>query len=614
MSSLYILYKKPSLRGLFTFISLILVCILPVALFRIGYKFTFVSKELVLLVILNLLFVGFSFSRIKDIKLSCLQVLLLVATFPIFLFNGSGHPLAILTLYLILVLLLPIMFSVDNIFILVAWSAMIATIVSFYQYWSTAYGVVPGWLELSRHTSRLAGVFGQPNLFACLIVVGLFSWLQVLWQKFGFKGWSWFYQLPVVLFFWALLLTGSKAGLLAFVSALLLLGWGLVRAYEFRLLRFFITQFLWSISLAIILFLLIQPPDMQIIQNRTIDFTEQSASTGTRLIYYGSALAMGSEHLLTGVGLGGYRRLLGSYMVAVAERLHIPYDSISDTLWAHNDFFQVFAECGLFVTLFLLIIILVVLFKSAPTNNMRALFCYCAIWSFFIFMQFGHPFNDHVLVFYFVFLTAGAQQLASNQFELQIAKKIILILLVPAIFFVNFYVISNATNMYYLNRYKNSVAASFPLNVDKLTSLDKKFNYHGLTGDPLVGWEFQYAHLQALSNYAIKYADATLAEYLIPQFEKFQFEHKSSNLNYLLARLYFLVGKYSAGKKTAELAFALNPSMFHYSNFGHICLVFDISRREKKSVSQLLGEKYFLELKLNKVIREDMLDENSCAL
>ncbi len=54
--------------------------------------------------------------------------------------------------------------------------------------------------------------------------------------------------------------------------------------------------------------------------------------------------------------------------------------------------------------------------------------------------------------------------------------------------------------------------------------------------------------------------------------------------------------------------------MYHYSNFGHICLVFDISRREKKPVNQLLGEDYFAVLKENKVFTMDILVDNFCAL
>ena len=54
--------------------------------------------------------------------------------------------------------------------------------------------------------------------------------------------------------------------------------------------------------------------------------------------------------------------------------------------------------------------------------------------------------------------------------------------------------------------------------------------------------------------------------------------------------------------------------MHGYINFGHICLVFDISRREKKSVVDLLGERYFSELLDNNVFSMDRLDENMIAL
>jgi hypothetical protein len=606
--------SKPSVRGLFFLILFLLACLLPISLFRVGYKFNFVSKELVLLLFINLLVLVAATTKINQFKIQLPQILLLLAATPVFLLNwGSVHLLAVLGLYLLLLLLIPEIIPVDRIFTWLAWSAMIATLFSFYQQWSTAYGVVPAWLELANPSSRMTGLFGQPNLFACLTVVGLFVWLQVLWQRFGQSRWRWFYQLPITIFFWALLLTGSKAGMLAFVSALLLLGWGLARAGEIKLIKFLAGQFAWCLSLGVVLFLLIQPPGIELIADRAIDFSGQGASSGARLVFGGSAVAMGFDHLWSGVGLGGYRRLLGSYMVPVAEWLHIPYDSISATLWAHNDFLHVFAECGLLAFLLLLFVFASVLLKLSPAKNPRALFCFCAIWSFVVFMQFGHPFNDHVLVFYLILLTAGALQLSPDGYVFKIPKKLTIAVLVPCLLFINFYIISHALDMYHLKGYLKSVSSS-PLTVERLSTLQDEQHYYELVSEPLVGWEFQYTHLQALGNYTVQHADPQLAAYLIPEFLKFQSEHASSVLTYQLSRLYFLVGNYAVCKETAEQAFALKPDMYHYSNFGHLCLVFDISRREKKPVNQLLSEEYFLELKEEKVFSMDMLDDNFCAL
>jgi O-antigen ligase len=606
--------RKPSFRGLFFLILFLLICLLPLALFRVGYKFSFVSKELVLLLFVNLLVLVAATTKINQFKIQLPQILLLLAATPVFLLNwGSFHLLAVLGLYLLLLLLIPEIIPADRIFIWLAWSATIATLFSFYQQWSTAYGVVPAWLELATPTNRMSGVFGQANLFACLVVVGLFSWLQVLWQRFGQAGWRWYYQLPVTIFFWALLLTGSRAGMLAFLSALLLLGWGLSRTGERQLLKFFALQLLWSLSFGLLLFLLLQPPGIEFIGDRTINFTETSSSTGQRLIYWGSSLSMGFDHLWTGVGLGGYRRLLGSYMVPVAEWMRIPYDSIGATLWGHNDFLHIFAECGLVVLLLLLFVFGRTLYKLLPSRNPQALFCFCAIWAFFIFMQFEHPFNDHVLVFFLIFLTAGSLQFSPEKFSWQIPKKLATALLVPCLFFINFYIISHALDMYRLKSYLQSVSSS-PLTVERLTTLQAEQRYDELVSDPLLGWEFQFTHLQALGNYTVQHADPQLAAYLIPEFLKFQSEHASSVLTYQLSRLYFLVGDYAVCKETADQAFALKPDMYHYSNFGHICLVFAISQREKIPVVQLLGKTYFDTLLENGVFKLNVLDAKLIAL
>lgn len=606
--------KKPSLRGLSFLLLFLLVCLLPVALFRIGYRFNFISKELVLLLFCNLLVVIAAATKIKRFNIQLPQLLVLLAATPVFFLNwGHFHLLAVLGLYLLLLLLLPETLPERTVFTWLAGSALLATLFSFYQHWAIAYEVVPAWLKLATPTSRMSGVLGQANLLACLIVVGLFSWLQALWQCFGRAGWRWFYQLPVTIFFWALLLTGSKAGMLALVSALLLSGWGLARAGERPLLKFFSAQLLWSLSLGLFLFMLVQPPGIEISSHRTVDFSEDSASSGSRLVFGGSALSMGFDHLWTGVGLGGYRRLLGSYMVPVAEWLRIPYDSVGMTLWAHNDFLHVFAECGLVVFLLLLLVFGRLFYKLSPVKNPQALFCFCAIWAFFVCMQFEHPFNDHVLVFFLVFLTAGALPLAQEKFALRISQKLLLMFILPCLFFINFYILAHALDMYNLKVYLQKVASSRPLTVARLTALRVEQRYHDLVRDPLRGWEFQFDHLQALGEYAVQHADPQLAAYLIPEFLKFQTEHSSSALTYQLSRLYFLVGDYAICKTTADQAFALKPNMYHYSNFGHLCLVFDISRREKIPVAQLLGKTYFDTLLENGVFKLNILDENLCA-
>ena len=605
-------FKKPSFRGLFLFL---LVCSLPIVLFRIGYKFNSISKELNLLIILDCIIVCYFMTKKESLVVRLPQILLLLATLPVFIINWpQPHLLAVMGLYLLLFLFVPDVLSTDNIFVFLACSTMVAVIVSFYQYWSMSLGVVPGWLELATVSNRLAGVLGQPNLMACLIVVGLFSWLQVLWQRVAQVDWCWFHQIPVVFFFWALMFTGSKAGLLAFVSSLLFLFWGLLRDDKLKLLKKILLHVGCGVSWGLLLFLVIRPPIIGIINARAIDFSTVDASSGSRLIFGASALHMGIDRPWVGVGLGGYRQELGRYMASTAERMHIPYDSVIATLWAHNDFLHIFAECGFIVSLILLFVFVFILFDLWPAKNSQALFCFCSIWSFFVFMQFGHPFNNHILVFYLVFLFVGALQLRTNSIELKFSKKMIVILLMPCLFFINYFIILNVHDMYYLKKYALDVSKLQPLRVDGLISLREKYGYDDLVSGVLTGWEFRYSHLIDLGNCAVKRRDRQLANYLIPEFEKYHILNNTHAHAYLLSHLYFQLGKYSECKKTADQAFMLKPDMYHYSNFGHICLVFDISRHDKIPVTQLLGEDYFLQLIEKKVFNVDVLDNNLCAL
>jgi O-antigen ligase len=84
-----------------------------------------------------------------------------------------------------------------------------------------------------------------------------------------------------------------------------------------------------------------------------------------RLIAYSTALAMGADHPLFGVGPGRYGSEFFEYQLIVRARFDLPFQSFSTRISygeAHNDFLQAFAETG-FVGLLLLLALLATLAK-----------------------------------------------------------------------------------------------------------------------------------------------------------------------------------------------------------------------------------------------------------
>lgn len=601
--------------GLFFILFFLCASILPIALFDIGYKSHFVSKELVLLVLVDLFFVYLLMVKQDVSKPSRAHYLIILPISIVCFYNyASPHLLAVCLLYLLLFMLVAPNLQIKNLFLLIAWSAMIATLFSFYQHWAIIYDVVPKWLSLTRELNQMVGVLGQPNLMACLIVTGLFAWLHCLWKKYGQQSWPWICQIPVVIFVWAFLLTGSRAGVLAVSSALLVACFALSRSGSLHTLKPCALRLLVGLVVAIVLFNLTPSGETGFVGARSLALGTSSVGSNGRLIFWGSAASMFLDYPWVGTGLGGFRRLLGSYMTPVAEGLKVPYDGISDTLWAHNDFLQVFAENGLLVGFSLIFFFTWMLWKLRPNQDQSKLFLFCALWSFMVFMLFGHPFNDYVLMFYLVLLVSAAMPSAETAYFSKRLRTPLLIVLAIAVVWVNWGIVTHAINMRDLKHYLKDASNSQPLTVERLVSAREKYSYESLLEEPLAGWEFRYQHLNTLALYAFEHRDAQMAAYLISEFEGFKSEHSSAKLTYQFSRLYYLVGEYTICKETADEAFLLKPDMYHYSNFGHICLAFDISRQKGIPVDQLLGDEVFYELKNKDFFMSNKLDANRIAL
>lgn len=614
--------KKPSVRGLFlSMIFLVLLSVLPVSLFRIGYKFNNISKELVLILILNILSLFFLLDIKKyKIRLSYFFtiniVLFFVATF---FWKLDFHSISLVSAYLLVGLLIYLMFETRALYLVLFSVLLVILLASFFQFWSMAYGVAPNYIKLIVSGPRMSGVLGQANITACAMVIGFYSWLMLLSSE-GFvkkpKGARVFYALPLSLFVWGLFLTGSKAGILSLVLSLLVLLFFLYRRNANQDLKYFCSISMKALLVAFILFFSIKVPFQTDEYLRGVDFSSGQAGTMTRIIFYFSAILIGADNFWFGSGLGGFRRLLGAYAVDVSEFLSIPYDHISETIWAHNDFLQIFAEfgiTGLFVLSALVVYMCVKLFTHNTTESSLLI---ATITAFLIFMQFGHPINDHVLAFVFVTILAICGNIARKRKDTAflLNKKYLVSVFLLALCFVNIGIIRHIYKMNRLQAYQQSVAALDSHKVSDVKSLRKIYDYDVLVDDPVYGWRFKYFQSRMWGKLIVDKFDRELADFFVPEVKMFLQNSHSYEIEYTLARILFIKGDYAEGAKRSMRAFSMKPDEFSYANFSHLCNVMHISRENNIEVFSLIDRDHLYELLDSGVLRRSLFDDNWRAI
>jgi len=171
---------------------------------------------------------------------------------------------------------------------------------------------------------RGGGTYADQNSFAMLFVVGL-PYIYYLGCYFKSKIKRYATWLIIPLGWHAIFLTGSRGGLVGIAVTLVVV---ILRSknkiiFGSIVLPLFLVAYIW------------QAGDVMRNRAQTIDEYETETSASTRLEAWGAAIEMIKKHPITGVGLA-------SFVTA------FPYFSDKDPRQAHNTFFQITAELGIF--------------------------------------------------------------------------------------------------------------------------------------------------------------------------------------------------------------------------------------------------------------------------
>ncbi|MCD6526837.1 MAG: O-antigen ligase family protein [Desulfuromonas sp.] len=342
----------------------------------------------------------------------------------------SSHPSSSFVAYLSLLAMIFGRLSLDHVFrdnirqsvyFLRCYSifSLIAAILGLFEYFSFSFlgkSTVPliPYLLPPNLGSRVVGTYGQPNLFALLLLSGLlvYVYLYLHDDEFCCCRLKWLCYLPFLTVAVSFFMTGSRAGQLALALTFLPLSWLVVRqrylaADVLRHRRFF------KLAATIVLaYLLVYGLNEFFSLKCVRELGDTGASIETRFLLWMAAILIFLDYPLLGVGLDNYKFYLPEYANKAHDVLgFVQYEAMGYTGWAHNEVLQLLCEGGVVVGLVLLLALsglfgqLLVFAVRRQQWSPLKLYSHLFLFPFVIHSMFSWPFrHPALLVLFFTFL------------------------------------------------------------------------------------------------------------------------------------------------------------------------------------------------------------------
>lgn len=565
------------------------------------YSYTFVTQEIFIILFLNVFVMVFCVALHKTLSLSVPHGLLLLMWF-IATFNNFNHHavVATFTAYLVIVFIGSEQFFWLRTSIIVSFIAIIAAAVSIGLYNGACLGVYP------YFSARLGGMYGQPNLLAALLLLGLFHYGHLL---FVLKRQSWFYFIPVLLLSTTLFMTGSRAALVAVCLVLLIT----VCKWRDRVLKGrqrFVISFFLVVAAGYAIASLVG--DISLAERVSTSAFGEGGGVYKRLVYWLAGVLMGVEHLSSGVGAGGYPALLGDYAVRAAHILHLPYRYVGQTLWAHNDLIHIFAEYGVFVGGLFLTFIVFIGMNTWRHLSRVVFFPFLAFVTFIVVMCFGHPLYSPGLAFAACLAILPLLGRYKGR-RFCVAKKIYVPVFLLLLVIINIYMLDHFNNTYSLNQFHQYWDKSSAPLLDRYQQGEQLY-LHGTMDDSLYGWRFKHNLYCNLARLAKEKDDRKLAGYIRPQMIKYAEQNRFSTFLFALSQVDYVLGDYDQAKTYAREASARKPDVDKYFDMVHLCNILIISHNNGIPLKQLMPEDIFSKMTEQKRLRPRQFDSDGIAL
>jgi len=253
-------------------------------------------------------------------------------------------------------------------------------------------------------SSRVGGIYGQPNQTALLLLVSVIAFIgsygpgKISNQRFK----QLCIDIGMLLVSTAFFLTRSSAGLLALALFL-----GVFCLLVCRRKIIFNNRSLLKIGLLLSAGFLVSHLPL------TADsYTKAQVNIESRYVFWASSVLMFSKFPILGVGLDHFKLYLPSYARPAHDLLgFVQFESMGYTSWSHNEYLQILAESGL-VGFSLLGIFFILLgriiskevLKEKPDS--KKLFIFFMMSPFFVQGMFSWNFR-HPALFFIFFLLLG---------------------------------------------------------------------------------------------------------------------------------------------------------------------------------------------------------------
>lgn len=263
---------------------------------------------------------------------------------------------------------------------------------------------------------RVVGIYGQANLFALCLLLGIlvFVYCHLHGTRFFAKPHYLFNKvryLPIALTCLVFFMTGSRGGLIALGISLAALAFFCGRKGHFRsgsLYRPELFRLLTVLALSFAAYVLLK--------DYYADEVFRSFNTGgksdSRFIFWVVALLIFRDYPLLGVGLDNYQFHLPRYVNEAHDLLgFVGYEAMGHTKWAHNEILQLFCELGGgigIILLGLLALYLLRMFRLLTAKgrcSVRLFFAYLFLLPFIIQSMLSWPLrHPSLLILFFSFL------------------------------------------------------------------------------------------------------------------------------------------------------------------------------------------------------------------
>lgn len=390
--------------------------------FNISAKFFFITLAICIFLV---------FYRIEEYNRLSLLLILISSTLVSLTCFYSYNPISsiisggiLLSLLLFTFLVFPTVFRRGfdlSFFSLFLFFIQIVTVLGLYQYFSfIAVGksknpLIP-YLIPPNLGGRVSGIYGQPNLFALLLVVGVIGFIYFyLHGRKIFKSntpfFQKFYYVPLISVSLCFFLTQSRSGLIAFLLSIFILILYFYKRGSFSrgsAFRPLLLNIFFSLIGSYCLFVVFDTV-VSGMPDRT--FTDVGMSADARFIFWTASLLMFLDYPAFGIGLDNFKFLLPKYTNAAHDLLgFVEYEAMGYTKWSHNELLQLLCETGLLGVavaglLILYLINFLAIIRNGSHVSMRIFFAYLLILPFVIQSMFSWPLrHPSLLVLFFIFI------------------------------------------------------------------------------------------------------------------------------------------------------------------------------------------------------------------